>query len=121
MRIFDNDMRGLNLLEPDHTPRATEEVPEMVQLVDSMLAKDPANRPSLNAVRTVIKRLRTTTLPTRTQAGLEISLTGLKNQKAPPPEQPLELSPSRVGAQAVLPGDSRAMDDDPARRFSSER
>jgi serine/threonine protein kinase len=84
---------------------------EMVQLVDAMLAKDPANRPSLNAVRTVIKRLRTTTLPTRTQAGLEISLTGLKNQKAPPPEQALDVSPSRVGAQAVLPGDSGMMDD----------
>ena len=84
---------------------------EMVQLVDAMLAKDPANRPSLNAVRTVIKRLRTTTLPTRTQAGLEISLTGLKHQKAPPPEQALDVSPSRVGAQAVLPGDPGIMDD----------
>ena len=31
---------------------------ELVQLVDAMLAKEPADRPSLAAVRTVIKRLR---------------------------------------------------------------
>jgi len=46
---------------------------EMVQLVDAMLAKEPAARPSLAAVRTVIKRLRTTTLPTRSVAGVEIA------------------------------------------------
>src|SRR5947207_2044470 len=41
---------------------------EMVQLVATMLAKDPAGRPSLAAVRTVIKRLRSTALPGRTLA-----------------------------------------------------
>ncbi|MDQ3367001.1 MAG: serine/threonine protein kinase, partial [Myxococcota bacterium] len=46
---------------------------EMVQLVDAMLAKEPGARPSLAAVRTVIKRLRSTQLPTRTAAGLEIA------------------------------------------------
>ncbi len=46
---------------------------EMVQLVDAMLAKEPAARPSLAAVRTVIKRLRTTTLPTRSVAGVEMA------------------------------------------------
>ena len=76
---------------------------EMVQLVSAMLAKTPEARPSLAAVRTVIKRLRTTQLPTRSLAGLPMS------SLAQTPTQPsFELSPSRVGAQAVLPGDLRA-------------
>jgi len=57
---------------------------EMSQLVDAMLAKTPDDRPSLLAVRTVIKRLRSTLLPTHTAAGLEISLSGIA--AAPPPE-----------------------------------
>ena len=39
MRIFDNDMRGLNLLEPDYAPRATQEVPEMIQLIERILER----------------------------------------------------------------------------------
>ncbi len=46
---------------------------EMVQLVDAMLAKEPAARPSLAAVRTVIKRLRVNQLPTKSIAGLEMA------------------------------------------------
>ena len=45
---------------------------EMIQLVDAMLKKEPGARPSLAAVRTVIKRLRTTQLPTRSVAGQSI-------------------------------------------------
>ncbi|MFN0248861.1 MAG: protein kinase domain-containing protein [Kofleriaceae bacterium] len=48
-------------------------LPEMVQLVDTMLKKDPYARPSLAAVRTVIKRLRTTKLPTHSIAGQELA------------------------------------------------
>jgi len=47
--------------------------PEMVQLVDAMLAKTPQARPSLAAVRAVIKRLRATQqLPTHSLAGTSI-------------------------------------------------
>ncbi len=46
---------------------------ELVQLVDAMLAKESAARPSLAAVRTVVKRLRETKLPTRTMAGRELA------------------------------------------------
>ena len=46
---------------------------ELVQLVDAMLAKEPAARPSLTAVRTVVKRLRSTKLPTRTMAGRDLA------------------------------------------------
>ena len=47
--------------------------PEMVQLVDAMLAKTPQARPSLAAVRAVIKRLRATQqLPTHSLAGKPI-------------------------------------------------
>jgi serine/threonine protein kinase len=73
---------------------------EMVQLVDAMLAKTPEARPSLAAVRTVIKRLRTTQLPTRSLAGEAIA-------SYQPTAPPLHITPSRVGAEAVLPGDSQ--------------
>jgi serine/threonine-protein kinase len=59
---------------------------EMVQLVDAMLAKEPAARPSLAAVRTVIKRLRTTQLPSA-------SLTSADDSP----------SASRLGAEPVVP------------------
>jgi serine/threonine protein kinase len=71
---------------------------EMVQLVDAMLAKTPQARPSLAAVRTVIKRLRTTQLPTRSVAGMPMSS---YSQLAARPD--LAITASRVGAEAVLP------------------
>ncbi|MEO7729475.1 MAG: protein kinase [Kofleriaceae bacterium] len=74
---------------------------EMVQLVAAMLAKTPGARPSLAAVRTVIKRLRTTQLPTRSVAGLAMS------SYSKLPVQPLGVTPSYVGAEALLPGDRR--------------
>jgi serine/threonine-protein kinase len=73
---------------------------EMVQLVDAMLAKTPQARPSLAAVRTVIKRLRSTQLPTRSLAGAAMSAFD-----RPPGPHDLAITPSRVGAEAVLPGD----------------
>jgi serine/threonine-protein kinase len=76
---------------------------EMVQLVAAMLAKTPEARPSLAAVRTVIKRLRSTQLPTRSVAGLANPIDP-SNPRLP---APLAISASRVGAEAVLPGDSR--------------
>ena len=74
---------------------------EMVQLVTAMLAKTPEARPSLAAVRTVIKRLRTTQLPTRSVAGLVI---------APrlPGRPALGITASRVGAEALVPEDPLA-------------
>ncbi|MBC7977478.1 MAG: serine/threonine protein kinase, partial [Myxococcales bacterium] len=75
---------------------------EMVQLVAAMLAKTPEARPSLAAVRTVIKRLRTTQLPTRSVAGLEMASF---SQPSLPSLPPLAISPSRVGAAPMLPGD----------------
>ena len=69
---------------------------EMVQLVDAMLAKEPAARPSLAAVRTVIKRLRVTQLPTKSVAGLEIA--ALSN---PQMAAQLGYGPSAIGAQPM--------------------
>ncbi|MBA3451839.1 MAG: serine/threonine protein kinase [Deltaproteobacteria bacterium] len=69
---------------------------EMVQLVEAMLAKEPAARPSLAAVRTVIKRLRVTQLPTRSIAGLEMA--SLSN---PHIAAQLGYGPSMVGARAM--------------------
>jgi serine/threonine protein kinase len=45
---------------------------ELVQLIEAMLAKDPNDRPTLAAVRAVIKRLRGSKIPTMTAAGLQI-------------------------------------------------
>ncbi len=47
---------------------------ELVQLVDAMLAKDREARPRLAAVRTVLKRLRSTQLPSMSVAGLEMAV-----------------------------------------------
>jgi eukaryotic-like serine/threonine-protein kinase len=55
---------------------------ELVQLIEAMLAKEPPGRPSLVAVRTVLKRLKGTKIPTMTAAGLEISLPPSKPDKA---------------------------------------
>jgi hypothetical protein len=67
----------------------------MVQLVDAMLSKEPAARPSLAAVRTVIRRLRSMKLPTKSVAGLELA--SLSNPG---------MSASRVGAEPILPSRS---------------
>jgi serine/threonine protein kinase len=77
---------------------------EMVQLVAAMLAKTPEARPSLAAVRTVIKRLRTTQLPTRSLAGVQMA--ALSQPDAP---TVFGLTASQVGAEAMLPGDSRQL------------
>jgi serine/threonine protein kinase len=82
---------------------------ELVQLVAAMLAKEPAARPSLNAVRTVIKRLRTTQLPTRTAAGLEVPSLPPDPLPVPGPlTDPAQslggVRPSRLGAEPVIPG-----------------
>ncbi|MBA2538875.1 MAG: protein kinase, partial [Deltaproteobacteria bacterium] len=80
---------------------------EMVQLVDTMLAKDPASRPSLAAVRTVIKRLRSTQLPGRTLA-LELSASR-KPQPEVAPDSLGDVRASRLGADSILPGDSKPL------------
>jgi serine/threonine protein kinase len=43
---------------------------EVVQLIEAMLAKDPKDRPTLAAIRAVLKRLKGTKIPTMTAAGL---------------------------------------------------
>jgi serine/threonine protein kinase len=74
--------------------------PEMVQLVDAMLAKTPQARPSLAAVRAVLKRLRATQqLPTRSLVGL--ALDSFEQRSAQ-----FGITPSRVGAEPQMPGES---------------
>jgi len=72
--------------QEDKVPSLALRVPglpeELVQLVEAMLAKEPPNRPSLVAVRTVLKRLKGTKIPTMTAAGLEISLPPSKPDKS---------------------------------------
>jgi eukaryotic-like serine/threonine-protein kinase len=47
---------------------------ELIQLIEAMLAKDPADRPTLAAVRTVLRRLKGTKIPTMTAAGIAMEL-----------------------------------------------
>ncbi|MEJ7597022.1 MAG: serine/threonine-protein kinase [Kofleriaceae bacterium] len=89
---------------------------EMIQLVDTMLAKEPGARPSLAAVRTVIKRLRSTQLPTCTAAGLEMS--SIPGNRATPGADSLGISASRVGAEAMM---SAGFDGVPTRADPSGR
>ena len=46
---------------------------ELAQLIEAMLAKEADQRPTLAAVRAVLKRLRGTKIPTMTAAGLQIA------------------------------------------------
>jgi serine/threonine protein kinase len=62
---------------------------ELVQLIEAMLAKDVDGRPTLAAVRAVIKRLRGSKIPTMTAAGLQIQ---------PVPQTPFVESRSRSRA-----------------------
>ena len=70
---------------------------EMNQLVDAMLSKEPAARPSLAAVRTVIRRLRSMKLPTKSVAGLEMASFSNPGMSAQ-----IGIDPARVGAQPVV-------------------
>ena len=47
---------------------------ELVQLIEAMLAKEPEQRPTLAAVRTVLRRLKGTKIPTMTAAGIQMEL-----------------------------------------------
>jgi serine/threonine protein kinase len=47
---------------------------ELVQLIEAMLAKEPGDRPTLAAVRTVLRRLKGTKIPTMTAAGIAMEL-----------------------------------------------
>ena len=71
---------------------------EIVQLIEAMLAKTPEARPTLAAVRTVIKRLRTTQLPTRSVAGRAMA-----SFSQLPVSPAFGITPSRVGAEACCP------------------
>jgi serine/threonine protein kinase len=73
---------------------------ELAQLVETLLAADPEQRPSLVAVRAVIKRVRPS-MPSLSVVGLDISklmATGSSDNV-----QSFELRPSAVGARPVLP------------------
>jgi eukaryotic-like serine/threonine-protein kinase len=57
---------------------------ELAQLVEAMLARDPDRRPSLAAVRAVLKRVRTA-VPSTSVIGLEVSLPPVQPALATPP------------------------------------
>ena len=74
---------------------------EIIQLAEAMLAKDPDHRPSLSAVRAVIKRLRSNTIiPTMSVASLELSLPASMPKSS---ASELSLTAMRLGAEPVVP------------------
>jgi serine/threonine-protein kinase len=64
--------------QEDKVPSLALRVPglpeELLQLIEAMLAKEPPGRPTLAAVRTVLKRLLGTKIPTLSVAGIEMSV-----------------------------------------------
>ena len=67
---------------PSLAERAPSLPEEFVQLIEAMLAKDPAGRPTLLAVRAVLKRLKGTVIPTMTAAGISMSLPPTSGKRA---------------------------------------
>jgi serine/threonine-protein kinase len=57
---------------PPLAPKCPALPDELVQLIEAMLAKDADGRPTLTAVREVVKRLRATKVPMISAAGLQI-------------------------------------------------
>ena len=80
---------------------------EITQLIDAMLAKEPEDRPTLQAVRAVLKRLRGTKIPTMTAAGLQMPAESLVQPFVEPPTgspptiRELKLSPELTNPQAA--------------------
>ncbi|HEY3801477.1 MAG TPA: serine/threonine-protein kinase [Kofleriaceae bacterium] len=62
----------------DAVPPLGDRVPglpeELVQLIEAMLGKEPEERPTLSAVRTVLRRLKGTKIPTMTAAGIQMEI-----------------------------------------------
>ena len=76
---------------------------ELAQLIEAMLAKDAGDRPTLAAVRAVLKRLRGSKIPTMTAAGLQMprtiseELARRSSSELRPPE------PESLSAQMTVP------------------
>src|SRR5688500_17112435 len=91
---------------------------ELAQLVESMLAVEPEGRPTLDAVRAVLKRARTA-VPSTSVIGLEVSLPPVRAVGTEPAMG--SMSPSQLGARPVLPTPptgAPTVVDGPARRRS---
>jgi eukaryotic-like serine/threonine-protein kinase len=73
----------------EDVPPLAEKVPglpdELIQLIEAMLGKEPDERPTLAAVRTVLRRLKGTKIPTMSVAGIamEIPVTSTPSYSRP--------------------------------------
>jgi serine/threonine protein kinase len=73
----------------EQVPPLADKVPglpdELVQLIEAMLGKEPDERPTLAAVRTVLRRLKGTKIPTMSVAGIamEIPVTSTPSYSRP--------------------------------------
>jgi eukaryotic-like serine/threonine-protein kinase len=87
---------------------------ELVQLIEAMLDKDAAGRPTLAAVRAVIKRLKGGKIPTMTAAGLSMPMAPLTPFVEPPTGSHATID--ERGSGSMHPTLQR----DPAPRLSSD-
>ncbi|HEX4451400.1 MAG TPA: serine/threonine-protein kinase [Kofleriaceae bacterium] len=77
----------------EQVPPLADKVPglpdELVQLIEAMLGKEPDERPTLAAVRTVLRRLKGTKIPTMSVAGIamEIPVTSTPSYSRPGTDQ----------------------------------
>jgi serine/threonine-protein kinase len=76
---------------------------ELAQLIEAMLAKDAADRPTLAAVRAVLKRLRGGKIPTMTAAGLQMPRTISEELARRSSSQLLQPDPESLSAQMTVP------------------
>ena len=108
--------------QEDPVPPLSARVPglpdELGQLIEAMLAKEPDGRPTLAAVRAVLRRLRSTTLATMTAVGLQLPGGGLAPLGEPSPSRPPAMfhttvpgysMPNLAVAPRVVPSSSASL------------
>jgi serine/threonine-protein kinase len=74
---------------------------EVVQLVEAMMAKAPGDRPTLAAIRAVLKRLKGTKIPTVTAVGLAAPIVVASQPSFDPPQISDVITNQRMPAPAI--------------------
>ncbi|MBV8760484.1 MAG: protein kinase [Deltaproteobacteria bacterium] len=94
---------------PPLAPRVPDLPDELAQLIEAMLAKSADDRPTLAAVRAVLKRLRGTKIPMMTAAGLKLPRTISSDlQPAADASLSMQLTVPRLPAADVPPASPSA-------------
>ena len=88
---------------PPLGPRVPGLPEELVQLIEAMLAKEVDQRPTLAAVRAVLKRLKGTKIPTMTAAGISMELPPQRTSHEPDPDDNM-VTVDQKRSELTVPG-----------------